>query len=156
VVTATCGLLALGSTSTSSRRPCASPDRWPFAPSLGFGGHEPRVPSALPGSGGRGPPKPRTCRPSPDLSLLRLFCFPGQCSGLYLHHPQPIDSRVLDIGFNNIDFIFFDGATGVGGVTGTPACVASLHLHVHVCRLVATTDREAPSPSSSPTRTLSA
>jgi hypothetical protein len=93
----------------------------------------------------------------PDLLMLHLLCFPGQWSGLHLHRPTPIGSHVLDIGFNNTDFfIFFDGATGVAyGVTRTPAYVAPLHLHVHLCRLVvATTDREAP-PSSSPPRTSS-
>jgi hypothetical protein len=56
--------------------------------------------------------------------------------------------------------IFFDDATGVTcDVTGMPAYVAPLRLHVHLYRLVvATTDQEAPpltSPSSSPPHTSS-
>jgi hypothetical protein len=78
------------------------------------------------------------------LSTTQICCcccvsfsfFPDQRSGL--RRPPPVDSRVLDIGFNNTGFlIFFDGATGVAcNVTGTPACVAPLRLHVHLCQLV--------------------
>ncbi|WVZ51741.1 hypothetical protein U9M48_002854 [Paspalum notatum var. saurae] len=100
------------------------------------------------------------------LLLLRLFFFPI-CNRVCVpiaHRPPPVDSCVIDIGFDNTGFlVFFDCVVGVAcGVTGTLACVAPLRLHIALRRLViAITDREAPpstspSPSSSPPRAPSA
>jgi len=89
--------------------------------------------------------------------LLLLFSFSRSVIGFASPSPTAVDSRIIDIGFDNTDFLIsFDCVAGVAcGVTGTPACAAPLRLHVDLRRLVfATTDREAP-PSTSPSPSLS-
>ena len=98
---------------------------------------------------------PAPCR-LPDRLLL-LFSFSRSVIGFASPSPTAVDSRIIDIGFDNTDFLIsFDCVAGVAcGVTGTPACAAPPRLHVDLRRLVfATTDREAP-PSTSPSPSLS-
>jgi len=92
----------------------------------------------------------------PDRLLL-LFSFSRSVIGFASPSPTAVDSRIIDIGFDNTDFLIsFDCVAGVAcGVTGTPTCAAPPRLHVDLRRLVfATTDREAP-PSTSPSPSLS-
>ena len=89
--------------------------------------------------------------------LLLLFSFSRSVIGFASPSPTTVDSRIIDIGFDNTDFLIsFDCVAGVAcGVTGTPACAAPPRLHVDLRRLVfAATDREAP-PSTSPSPSLS-
>ena len=83
--------------------------------------------------------------------LLLLFSFSQSVIGFASSSPTAVDSRIIDIGFDNTDFLIsFDCVAGVAcGVTGMPACAAPPR------RLVfATTDREAP-PSTLPSPSLS-
>jgi len=98
---------------------------------------------------------PAPCR-LPDRLLL-LFSFSRSVIGFASPSPTAVDSRIIDIGFDNTDFLIsFDCVAGVAcDVTGMLACGAPPRLHVDLRRLVfATTDREAP-PSTSPSPSLS-
>jgi len=73
---------------------------------------------------------PAPCR-LPDRLLL-LFSFSRSVIGFASPSPTAVDSRIIDIGFDNTDFLIsFDCVAGVAcGVTRTPACAAPPRLHV--------------------------